>query len=120
VRWLVLLDPPLDPELRNPEIDPVYRLRHAPPGELEAYLLDANPGGGQLLAQSLARFVPPGQRRRLRSLLAATRRQAQCAEALAQAPRIRALPRAPADPAMAACWATPPPGRLCSGSRTDT
>ena len=25
VRWLVLLDPPLDPDLRNPEIEPVYR-----------------------------------------------------------------------------------------------
>ena len=32
VRWLVLLDPPLDPQLRNPEIEDVYRLRHAPPG----------------------------------------------------------------------------------------
>jgi pimeloyl-ACP methyl ester carboxylesterase len=56
VSWLVLLDPPLDPELRNPEIETVYRLRKAAPGELEAYLLGQNPGGGELLAQSLARL----------------------------------------------------------------
>jgi pimeloyl-ACP methyl ester carboxylesterase len=56
VRWLVLLDPPLDPQLRNPEIAAVSELRHAAPGELEAYLLTRNPGGGQLLAQSLARL----------------------------------------------------------------
>ncbi|MDQ6673876.1 MAG: alpha/beta hydrolase [Chloroflexota bacterium] len=56
VRWLVLLDPPIDPELRNPEIPSVYRLRHAGPGELEAYLLSRNPGGGQVLADSLARL----------------------------------------------------------------
>jgi pimeloyl-ACP methyl ester carboxylesterase len=54
VRWLVLLDPPIDPELRNPEIASVYRLRHAAPGELEAYLQSRNPGGGEFLAQSLA------------------------------------------------------------------
>jgi pimeloyl-ACP methyl ester carboxylesterase len=56
VRWLVLLDPPLDPELRNVEVEAVYRLRHAPPGELEAYLLERNPGGGKLLADILARL----------------------------------------------------------------
>jgi pimeloyl-ACP methyl ester carboxylesterase len=54
VKWLVLLDPPLDPSLRNPEVAAVSRLRHAPAGELEAYLLGRNPGGGQILAQSLA------------------------------------------------------------------
>jgi pimeloyl-ACP methyl ester carboxylesterase len=54
VQWLVLLDPPLDPEQRNSDIPHVYRLRHAPPGELEAYLLQANPGGGELLARALA------------------------------------------------------------------
>jgi pimeloyl-ACP methyl ester carboxylesterase len=56
VSWLVLLDPPLDPGLPNPEVPSVYRLRHAPAGELEAYLLSRNPGGGPLLAQSLARL----------------------------------------------------------------
>lgn len=35
---LVLLDPPLDASLPNPDVEQVYRLRHAPPGELEAYL----------------------------------------------------------------------------------
>lgn len=54
VPWVVLLDPPLDPDLRNPEVESVARLRHAPAGQLEAYLLDRNPGGGPLLAQSLA------------------------------------------------------------------
>ncbi|HEV2121539.1 MAG TPA: alpha/beta hydrolase [Chloroflexota bacterium] len=34
----ILLDPPLDEEIENPDIEEVYRLRHAPPGELEAYL----------------------------------------------------------------------------------
>ena len=56
VKWLVLLDPPLDPSIRNAEIPEVYRLRHAAPGKLEAYLLERNPGGGQLLADSLARL----------------------------------------------------------------
>jgi pimeloyl-ACP methyl ester carboxylesterase len=56
VDWLVLLDPPLDRELRNTEIESVYRLRREPPGELEAYLLERNPGGGKLLAESLARL----------------------------------------------------------------
>jgi len=55
VDWLVLLDPPLDPETRNSEVESVYRLRHAPAGELEAYLLERNPGGGELLANTLAR-----------------------------------------------------------------
>ncbi|HLZ27423.1 MAG TPA: alpha/beta hydrolase [Chloroflexota bacterium] len=56
VRWLVLLDPALDPDLTSPEIASVSRLRHAPPGELEPYLLERNPGGGPLLARSLARL----------------------------------------------------------------
>jgi pimeloyl-ACP methyl ester carboxylesterase len=38
VKTLVLLDPPLDSERDNPEIAEVYRLRHAPPGELERFL----------------------------------------------------------------------------------
>jgi len=38
VSALVLLDPPLDEAIENPDIAEVYRLRKAPPGELEAYL----------------------------------------------------------------------------------
>ena len=53
---VVLLDPPLDPGMGNPEVPDVYRLRHAPPGELEAYLLERNPSGGKLLAEQLARM----------------------------------------------------------------
>ena len=56
VKWLIMLDPPLDRGMRNREIAEVYRLRHAAPGELEAYLFERNPGGGQLLADSLARL----------------------------------------------------------------
>jgi pimeloyl-ACP methyl ester carboxylesterase len=56
VPWLVVLDPPLDPALRNPEVESVYRLRHAAAGELETYLLSRNPGGGALLAESLAKL----------------------------------------------------------------
>jgi pimeloyl-ACP methyl ester carboxylesterase len=51
---LVLLDPPLDPDLPNGDVPAVYRLRHAQPGELEAYLLSRDPGGGQMLAGILA------------------------------------------------------------------
>ena len=54
VSWLALLDPPLDPSLRNPEVRSVYRLRQASAGELEAYLLERNPGGGKHLAAALA------------------------------------------------------------------
>jgi pimeloyl-ACP methyl ester carboxylesterase len=54
LKWLALLDPPLDAELRNSEVPDVYQLRHAGPGELEAYLLARNPGGGELLAKVLA------------------------------------------------------------------
>jgi pimeloyl-ACP methyl ester carboxylesterase len=56
VAWLVLLDPPLDPDLPNPDVPNVYRLRHASPGQLEAYLLEQNPRGGPLLAEQLARM----------------------------------------------------------------
>ena len=34
----ILLDPPLDPDIQNTEVVDVYRLRSAPPGELERYL----------------------------------------------------------------------------------
>jgi pimeloyl-ACP methyl ester carboxylesterase len=56
VWWLVLLDPPLDPDIRNTEVECVYKLRHAPARELKKYLLERNPGGGELLADSLARL----------------------------------------------------------------
>jgi pimeloyl-ACP methyl ester carboxylesterase len=56
VPWLVLLDPPLDSRLRNPEVESVYRLRHTAAGELENYLVERNPGGGALLAESLAKL----------------------------------------------------------------
>ncbi|MCA1645735.1 MAG: alpha/beta hydrolase, partial [Chloroflexi bacterium] len=49
-------DPPLDADLPNGEVPSVYRLRHAPAGELEAYLVERNPGGGPLLAQGLAKL----------------------------------------------------------------
>ena len=75
VTWLVLLDPPLDPELRNPEIASVSRLRHAPPGELEAYLLERNPGGGKLLAESLARLFRQASDAAFEAMLDTTRPQ---------------------------------------------
>jgi pimeloyl-ACP methyl ester carboxylesterase len=48
----VLLDPPLDPQRRNPDVAEVYRLRHEPPGALEAYL--ATGTGSPLAARTLA------------------------------------------------------------------
>lgn len=56
ISWVVLLDPPLDAAISNADIPQVYRLRHAAPGELEAYLLEGNPRGGRLLAEQLARM----------------------------------------------------------------
>jgi pimeloyl-ACP methyl ester carboxylesterase len=56
VAWLVLLDPPVDAERRNPDVPRVNELRHAPPGELEAYLLANNPAGGPHLAAMLTRL----------------------------------------------------------------
>lgn len=52
VAALVLLDPPLDPQRRNADVAEVYRLRHAPPGELEAYL--ALGSSSPLAARALA------------------------------------------------------------------
>ncbi len=54
VSALVLVDPPVDAERRNGDVPEVYRLRGAPAGQLEEYLLRSNPAGGTLLAQSLA------------------------------------------------------------------
>jgi pimeloyl-ACP methyl ester carboxylesterase len=73
VEWLVLLDPPLDRELRNTEIESVYRLRHAPAGELEDYLLERNPGGGKLLAESLARLFREASDAAFEAMLNTTR-----------------------------------------------
>src|SRR5262249_37441182 len=71
VRWLVLLDPPLDARLRNTEVEDVFRLRHAPAGELEAYLLERTPGGGELLATALARAFRRAADAAFETLLAA-------------------------------------------------
>jgi pimeloyl-ACP methyl ester carboxylesterase len=40
VAALVLIDPPLDAARPHPDVERVYRLRHAPPGELEAFLAE--------------------------------------------------------------------------------
>jgi pimeloyl-ACP methyl ester carboxylesterase len=85
VDWLVLLDPPLDrpprddeprddevdPAPRDDEVESVYRLRHAPPGELEAYLLERDPGGGELLASALAAEFRHASDRAFEAMLAA-------------------------------------------------
>src|SRR5712691_9421182 len=71
VAWVVLLDPPLDRALRNPEVESVYRLRHAPAGELEKYLLGRNPGGGALLADSLAKLFRQASDGAFEAMLAA-------------------------------------------------
>jgi pimeloyl-ACP methyl ester carboxylesterase len=49
---LVLLDPPLDPRREHPDVPAVYRLRHAPAGELERFL--ARNGTPALVARSMA------------------------------------------------------------------
>jgi pimeloyl-ACP methyl ester carboxylesterase len=54
VKWLALLDPPLDPEQRNTLVPRVYELRKAARGELEQFLLERNPGGGQPMAEAMA------------------------------------------------------------------
>jgi pimeloyl-ACP methyl ester carboxylesterase len=71
VPWIVLLDPPLDRDLRNPEVESVYRLRHARAGELEKYLLGRNPGGGALLADSLAKLFRQASDGAFEAMLAA-------------------------------------------------
>lgn len=54
VSHAILVDPPLDGDLPNPDVLRVYALRHGPPGALEEYLAGTNPGGGDLLARLLA------------------------------------------------------------------
>lgn len=55
VSAVVLLDPPIDADRRNPDVPEVARLRHAPPGELESYLRSIDPGAGDLLIAALAK-----------------------------------------------------------------
>jgi (E)-2-((N-methylformamido)methylene)succinate hydrolase len=52
VTGTVLLDPPLDPQRRNPDVAEVYRLRREPPGALETYLAESS--GSPLAARALA------------------------------------------------------------------
>jgi pimeloyl-ACP methyl ester carboxylesterase len=56
VSALILLDPPVDRERQNPDVENVFRLRREPHGRLEEYLFAANPSGGRLLAETLARL----------------------------------------------------------------
>lgn len=53
---LVLVDPPIDAQRPNPDVEHVYRLRTRHDGALERYLREQNPAGGELLASSLARL----------------------------------------------------------------
>ena len=62
----MLLDPPLDPELPNPEVASVYRLRHAPSGRARGVPARAQPGRRAAPRPEPGQPVPPGQRRRLR------------------------------------------------------
>jgi len=87
--WLVLLDPPLDPNLHNSEVPSVFRLRHAPAGELEAYLLERNPGGGPLLAQSLAKLFRQASDAAFEAMLDASDLEGRAPAIAIQAGRIR-------------------------------
>jgi pimeloyl-ACP methyl ester carboxylesterase len=71
VAWLALLDPPLDPDRPNTDLDAIYRLRHAPPGELESYLLEHALASSPLLAQSLARLFRQASDRAFEALASA-------------------------------------------------
>jgi pimeloyl-ACP methyl ester carboxylesterase len=51
---LVLVDPPFDPERPRDHIEAVARLRHEPPGALERYLQEREPGLGDLYARAIA------------------------------------------------------------------
>jgi pimeloyl-ACP methyl ester carboxylesterase len=86
VSWLVLVDPPLDAERRNFDIPHVYELRHAPPGELEAYLARINPGGGRLLAEALAKLFRQASDAAFEAMLEAPRGSP---ETWARAPRLK-------------------------------
>jgi N-formylmaleamate deformylase len=85
VQWLALLDPPLDRSLRNSEVPDVFRLRHATPSHLEKYLLERNPGGGELLARALADMFRQASDAAFEAMLSHEHRT----RALEQAGRIR-------------------------------
>lgn len=51
---LVLVDPPFDPDRPRDHIEAVERLRHEPPGALERYLQEGEPGLGDLYARAIA------------------------------------------------------------------
>jgi pimeloyl-ACP methyl ester carboxylesterase len=86
VAWLVLVDPPLDSNRRNPDIQQVYELRHAAPGELEQYLEKINPGGGRLLAEGLAKLFRQASDAAFEAMLDAPRGSP---ETWARAPHLR-------------------------------
>lgn len=51
---LILVDPPFDPDRSRDQIETVERLRHEPPGELEAELQRRQPGISDLYARAIA------------------------------------------------------------------
>lgn len=89
VSWLVLLDPPLDASVHNAEVPEVCRLRHAPPGELEAYLLSRNPAGGQFLAQGLATLFRQASDAAFEAMLDPSDGTGRAPAVRAQAPHLR-------------------------------
>jgi pimeloyl-ACP methyl ester carboxylesterase len=54
IRKLVLVDPPFDPDRPREHIEAVEQLRREPPGELERYLREREPGMGDLYARAIA------------------------------------------------------------------
>jgi len=54
VSHLILVDPPFDPSQPRDHVEIVARLRHQPPGALERYLQQREPGISDLYARALA------------------------------------------------------------------